>query len=112
LEGGVELFDGVAFEFVNDSEEVLKLMMIEAFLLGELIPDVAVGKADGEVVFGEAEFEHGGDGERDELGIGSGRGVADEVGVELVEFATASFLWFFVAEALADLEPLERLGRR
>ena len=49
-------------------------------------------------------------GQRDELRIGGGPGLAEDVHVELVELAAPALLRFLVAETLADLEPLERLG--
>ena len=39
-----------------------------------------------------------------------GPGLAEDVHVELVELAAAALLRLFVAETLADLEPLERFG--
>ena len=78
--------------------------------MSKLGPSVAVGEADFEVVGGETEFAHGVDGEGDELGIGSGGVVTEDVGIELVELAGAAFLRGFVAKALPDFEPLERFG--
>lgn len=86
------------------------MFFAEVFVFGELGPGVAVGEADFEVFGGEAEFAHGVDGEGDELGVGGGGVVTEDVGVELVELAGAAFLRLFVAKALADLEPFEGLG--
>lgn len=110
LELGGGDFGFFALEFVDDLEEFGELPFAEAFVLSEFGPGVAVGEADLKVVGGETEFAHGVDGERNEFGVGRGGVVAEDVGVELIELASAAFLRGFVAKALPDFEPLEGFG--
>ena len=77
---------------------------------GKFDPRVAVRNPDHEVPGHEAEGEHRFDGQRDQFRIGGRAGFAEDVDVELIELAAPALLRFFVAEALADFEPLERLG--
>jgi hypothetical protein len=110
---GFEFFGGFlglgAFDFVDDLQEGAGLFGGDVVVGEEGVPDFAVAEADGEVFGADAEFEHGVDGEGDEFGVGAGGGVAEDVGVELDELAGAAFLGFFIAEAGADLEPLQGL---
>jgi hypothetical protein len=109
---GFELFGGVlrfgALDFVDDLQERTGLFGGDIFVGEESGPDLAIAESDGEVLSADTELEHGVDGESDEFGVGAGGGVAEDVGVELDELAGAAFLRLFVAEAGADLEPLQR----
>ena len=98
-----------ALDFVDDLQEGAGLFGGDVVVGEEGVPDFAVAEADGEVFGADAEFEHGVDGEGDEFGVGAGGGVAEDVGVELDELAGAAFLGFLIAEAGADLEPLQGL---
>ena len=71
---------------------------------------MSIAYAYGEVFFGKAECAHGGDGEGEEFCVCGDAGFAEDVCVELEEFTATAFLWFFVAEALADFKPFEWFG--
>ena len=102
---------GFAFEFVDDGERFAGLGFVGHALGGEEFhPGAAVADADDDVIRGEAEGAQGFDEEGKKLGVGGGRVVADEVAVELEEFAEASALLFFVAEERGDAEPLDRFA--
>ena len=77
---------------------------------GEIDPCVAIRHAHHEVSGDESEGEHRLDRQRDQLRIGGRPGLAEDVHVELMKLAPAALLRLLVAETLADLEPLERLG--
>ena len=72
-------------------------------------PRVAVGNPHHEITRHKTEGEHRLDGQSDQFRVGRRAGLAQDVHIELVELAAAAFLRFFITEALADLEPLERL---
>ena len=104
---GADLFWGGAFEFVDDGEEVQDAVFGYAAFEGELGPCVAVADADDEVFLGEAEGAQHVDEDGEHLCVCGRGGFTDDVAVELVEFAEASALLFFVAEELWEAEPLE-----
>ena len=104
-----ENFGFLALDLIDDVEEVRNRVLCDAVARGEFDPRVAVRGADDEIPGDEPEGEHRLDGQRDQLRIGGGPGLADDVHIELVELASPALLRFFVAETLADLEPLERL---
>ena len=106
-ERGFRLFRGIASEFVGDREDGAGIG--DVAFGKEAGPGAAVAEADDEVVCREAEVAEDVDGERDQLSVGGGGGVADEVGVKLNEFSETTFLRAFVAEKGRDTEPLERL---
>ena len=104
-----EHFGFLALDLVDDVEEIRDRFLGDAMARGEVDPRVAVRDADHEIPGDEAEGEHRFDGQRDQFRIGGRAGFAEDVHVELVELASPALLRFFVAETLADFEPLERL---
>ena len=100
----VEGVGGFAFDLVDEGEDGAGVADI-AF--GEEAgPRAAVAQANDEVAVGKSKVAEDVDGEGDELGVGSGGGVADEVGVELDEFAESTFLRALVAKEGGDGKPL------
>jgi hypothetical protein len=99
----------VALELVDDGKEIGGAVVVDAFCAEECEPCLAVADAEDEIGFGEAEGAQQIDGEGEHLGIGGDGGLADDVAIQLAEFAEAAFLLFLVAEELGGAEPAERL---
>ena len=101
----------LAFDLVDDVEEIRDGVLGHAVAVGEPDPGMAVRGADDEIPGDETEGEHRLDGQGDQLRIGCRTGFAENVHVELVELASPALLRFFVTETLADFEPLERFRK-
>src|SRR5207244_5347211 len=83
------------------------------FLLPQKIrPELAITNADNEIFFSQSECAQGVDTKSDQLNVGSEIALADDVAVELIMFAQATALLFFVTKELADGKPLERFLER
>ena len=106
---GVQRLGFLALPFVDDLEERRGLRGIDLLRRHEFVPDRAVADAHGEVLRAEAEGAERVDPEGDQFGIRLDRRLAQHVAVPLVELAQPAFLRSLVAEATADLKPLERL---
>ena len=99
----------LALDLVDDAEEIRDAFFGNSVSGGEVDPGHPVGDADDEVTGDEAEGKHRFDRQGNEFRIGGGSAFAEDIDVELMELASPALLRFFVAETLADLEPLERL---
>ena len=98
-----------AFDLVDDLEELVFVGGGTTALLVKVLPGVAAAQPDDEVLGGEAEGAQRVDQQGNELGIGGGIRLADEVGIKLEVFAQPAFLLTFVAKKLGDGEPFDGL---
>ena len=96
---------------IDNRQELPCLLLGNAVTAHEIMPCRAVAQTDREVLCPQSEGAEQIDQKRDHLGIGGGRGVADEVAVELQELPQTPPLLALVAEAGADIEPTHRLRK-
>ena len=101
----------LALDLVDDAEKIRDAIFGDSVSGGEIDPRHPVGDADDEITGDKTEGKHRLDGEGNEFRIGGGSAFTEDIDVELMELASPALLRFFVAETLADLEPLERLGK-
>jgi len=100
----------IALDFVHDLQKGIELPGGHPVLPTERCPCLAIRKTNDELAWLKSEFPHDIDGECDEFGVCADRGLAHDVCIELVELTQAPALWFLVAKAATNLEPLERFG--
>ena len=102
-------FRFLALDLVDDAEKIRDVLRRDSVGFGEVDPSKPVRHAHHEITRDKAERQHRFDRKGDQLGIGGRPGLAEDIDVELMELAAPALLRLFVAETLADLEPLERL---
>ena len=77
--------------------------------LEEILPGVPAAQANDEVLFRQSKGAERVDQKRNQLGVGSGLALADNVGIELKVLAQTPFLLALVTEKLRQGEPFEWL---
>ena len=86
------------------------MLFVDSVGGGEVDPRHPVGHAHDKVTRDKAEREHRLNRQRNQFCVRRGAAFTEDIHVELMELAPPTLLGFFVAKALADFKPLERLG--
>ena len=108
---GVEDIRWLALPFIHDCKKRCDVGCIASFRMQKIHPCLAVAESQNEIGGAESELAQEIDEQREKLGVGSGRCIADQIAVELKEFPKPAALLFFIPKKRCDGEPLDRFAK-